>query len=285
MHLNPGDYVLPALVTVLGSVGTWLLLPHGHGATRPRLAHQIGYALTGIVVLLLAAMWVPPGDFLVSMFFYVFGIVAVVGGVLTVTSRNPIYSALWFASVVLSTSGLFLEAGAQFLAAGTIIVYAGAIIVTFLFVIMLAQMEGKAVYDRMARSPRAATITSYMLLLGLLLALVGLRGSKPVELRGENDQRLVSAARLQSLRKLDDRTAQAQVLARALPQTIKIVPSDAQGRGLGTHVAGLGGTLYSDHLITVELVGALLFVALAGAIAIATPKLPVRPSASPAASA
>ena len=74
-------------------------------------------------------------------------------GLLTVTSRNPVYSALWFASVVLSTSGLFLLADAPFLAAGTIIVYAGAIIVTFLFVIMLAQMEGKADYDRAARSP------------------------------------------------------------------------------------------------------------------------------------
>ena len=76
---------------------------------------------------------------------------AIVGGLLTVTSRNPVYSALWFASVVLSTSGLFLLADAPFLAAGTIIVYAGAIIVTFLFVIMLAQMEGKADYDRAAR--------------------------------------------------------------------------------------------------------------------------------------
>ena len=53
--------------------------------------------------------------------------------------------------MVLSTSGLFLLAGAQFLAAGTVIVYAGAIIVTFLFVIMLAQMEGRAQYDRAAR--------------------------------------------------------------------------------------------------------------------------------------
>ena len=85
------------------------------------------------------------------MFFYVFSLAAIVGGLLTVTSRNPVYSALWFASVVLSTSGLFLLAGAPFLAAGTIIVYAGAIIVTFLFVIMLAQMEGKATYDRAAR--------------------------------------------------------------------------------------------------------------------------------------
>lgn len=281
MLLKLGDVLLPILATILGAIGTWLLLPHGHN-TRPKLAHQLGYALSGIATLLLASLWAPPGDFLVSMFFYVFGIVAILGGILTVTSRNPIYSALWFASVVLSTSGLFLEAGAQFLAAGTIIVYAGAIIVTFLFVIMLAQMEGKAVYDRMARSPRAATMTSYMLLFGLLVALIGVRESKPAELRGDLDQRVVSAGQLTKLRRLSDRTPQAEVIARALPHTIKIAPSDSQGRGIGTHVAGLGGTLFSDHLITVELVGALLFVALAGAIAIATPKLPVRPGTKPA---
>ena len=90
---------------------------------------------------------------------------------LTVTSRNPIYSALWFASVVLSTSGLFLLAGAPFLAAGTIIVYAGAIIVTFLFVIMLAQMEGKALYDRAARRPGAATFTCFLLFWCLIYSL------------------------------------------------------------------------------------------------------------------
>ena len=53
----------------------------------------------------------------------------------------------------------------RFLAAGTVIVYAGAIIVTFLFVIMLAQMEGKALYDRASRAPGKRD-------LHLLLALV-----------------------------------------------------------------------------------------------------------------
>ena len=51
---------------------------------------------------------------------------------------------------------------------------------------------------------------------------------------------------------------------------------DFQGRPK-PHVAGLGETLYTDHLITVELAGALLFVALIGALAIAAPKPPVRP--------
>ena len=116
----------------------------------------------------------PPGPFLPTVFFYIFSAAALVGALLTVTSRNPIYSALWFASVVLSTTGLFLLASAPFLAAGTIIVYAGAIIVTFLFVIMLAQMEGKAVYDRAARSPGAATFTCFLLLWCLIYSLSAL---------------------------------------------------------------------------------------------------------------
>ena len=106
-----------------------------------------------------------------GFFFYVFALGAIVGGVLTITSRNPVYSALWFALVVIATAGLFLLAGASFLAAGTIIVYAGAIIVTFLFVIMLAQMEGKAIYDRAARAPGPATFACFLLLWCLIYAL------------------------------------------------------------------------------------------------------------------
>ena len=55
-------------------------------------------------------------------------------------------------------------------------------------------------------------------------------------------------------------------------------------RAFGSHVAGLGGVLYTEHLVTVELAGALLFAALIGAIAIATPRTPVRPASSDAAS-
>ncbi len=154
------DVILATLVVVLGAVGTYLMLPHRHGRTRPRTAHGAGLVAAGLALLVFLSFWSPPGPFLPTLFFYVFGVTAIAGGFLTVTSRNPVYSALWFASVVLSTAGLFLLAGAPFLAAGTIIVYAGAIIVTFLFVIMLAQMEGKADYDRAARAPEAATITA-----------------------------------------------------------------------------------------------------------------------------
>ncbi len=166
------DLILAVAVVVLGAAGTYLLLPHRHGCgqaeERPRRGRR---RWPRLALLLFATFWRPPGPWLSGLFFYAFALAAVAGAVLTITSRNPVYSALWFAAVVLSTSGLFLLAGAQFLAAGTVIVYAGAIIVTFLFVIMLAQMEGRALYDRAARAPFSATFSCFLLFWALLYSL------------------------------------------------------------------------------------------------------------------
>jgi len=282
--------ILPLLVVAFGASGTYLLLPHRHGLGRPRTVHLVGLALAGLALVLFACLWTPPrpltrsvGDALQDAFFYAFALTAVGAAVATVTVRDPIHNALWFAAVVLATSGLYLQAGAQFLAVGTIIVYAGAIIVTFLFVIMLAQMEGRATYDRAARSPFAATLTCYMLFFGLLWSLFHMTapgainliiqdGSTPpvrVALAGSSRLPVAPTAR-------DPRGGGplAEVLARANRPTGQL--NDGEGRPK-PHVAGLGETLYTDHVVTVELAGALLFVALIGALAIATPKPPVRP--------
>ncbi len=169
-ELSSWNTLGPIFAIVLGASGTYLLLPHKHGLAKPAIAHWAGGAMAGLGLLLLASLWSAPGTVLTSLFFYAFSFCAIAAGLMMVTSRDPVYSALWFAAVVLATSGLFLLAGAQFLAAGTVIVYAGAIIVTFLFVIMLAQSEGQAMYDRAARSPMAATLTSFVLLWCLVYA-------------------------------------------------------------------------------------------------------------------
>ena len=58
----------------------------------------------------------------------------------------------------------------------------------------------------------------------------------------------------------------------SLPDTIKgsLPPGVPE-----PHVAGLGAAMYTTHLISSELVGAVLFVALAGAVIIATPRVGV----------
>ncbi len=276
--MNMRDVYLATAVIVLGAVGTYLLLPHRHGSAKPGRVHAVGGALALLALILFAGFWTPPHPLLSTLFFYGFSFAAVTGGLLMVTTRDPIHSALWFASVVLSTSGLFLLAGAQFLAVGTIIVYAGAIIVTFLFVIMLAQMEGRAQYDRAARAPARATLSSFLLFWALLYALFLIKPpAEASKLSEGEDPRLPKTA----FARLADRAKQESVSAveaRALRPTVQL--DDFQGRPK-PHVAALGETLYTDHLITVELAGALLFVALVGALAIAAPKPPVRPGTRP----
>jgi NADH-quinone oxidoreductase subunit J len=273
------DAVLATLVVALGATGTYLMLPHRHGATRPRTAHRAGAVAAGLALLIFLTSWSPPGPFLPTLFFYVFAVLAIAGGLLTVTSRDPVHCALWFASVVLSTAGLFLLAGAPFLAAGTVIVYAGAIVVTFLFVIMLAQMEGKADYDRAAREPGAATFTCYLLLWCLIYSLSAIRPRdlSAVSLTTERERMaaetyLVRPYNLIAFNQLTTSPVVA-VVDRSLPRTSLIHEAPGVEK---PNVGGLGASLYTDHLVTVGLAGALLFVALISAVAITNPKPPPR---------
>lgn len=271
------DLGLAILVVILGAIGTSLLMPHRLGFAKPRVAHAIGGVLVVISAGLLALFWRAPGPWLSDIFFYLFGLMAVLGAVLTITSRDPIYSALWFASVVLSTAGLFLLAGAQFLAAGTVIVYAGAIIVTFLFVIMLAQSGGQAVYDRMARSPARATASCYLMLWALLYALIvvqsGPKGASGI------DHRLLRQTDYLSVYRIADGSAFGEVLSRTLKPSQRLPEMTPTPNGVRpSHMASLGGTLYTDHVIAAELVSVLLFVSLVGAVAIVAPKFPRRPT-------
>lgn len=151
---------------VLGFVAILSLLPH---AGKNRKTVQLGLAC-GVVSLTLSGLLVirSSGHLALDFFFIVFGLTAILGSAAMIVQRNPVYSALYFAVVVLSVCGLFLVKSASFLAAATIIVYAGAIIVTFLFVIMLAQQSGLADYDRRSREAVLACCGGFILLAALL---------------------------------------------------------------------------------------------------------------------
>jgi NADH-quinone oxidoreductase subunit J len=255
------------LTIISGAAGTYLLLPHHLRSAPSRRQHIFGASLAALALLAILTNLSPPGPFLPTIFFYIFAASSLIGAVLTVTSRNPIYSALWFASVVLSTTGLFLLASAPFLAAGTIIVYAGAIIVTFLFVIMLAQMEGKAVYDRAARSPGLATCTCFVLLWCLFYSLSALTTDTTARVQGRLP--LTRASELPKAYLMPALSEPLAVLDRAYPSTSWLTDSKGAQK---QNVAGLGEALYTDHLISAGLTGVLLFVALVGAVAITQPK-------------
>ena len=96
----------------------------------------------------------------------------VVSAAAAVTFRSPLYCAIWFGQSLLGTAGLFFLTGAQFLAVATVVVYAGAILVTFLFVLMLAQPEGKAPYDRVSWEALLSAVTG-IVIVGVLSMTIG----------------------------------------------------------------------------------------------------------------
>lgn len=155
---------------LLGFVAVWALLPK-HRHRQLLLGCVTGLAALVLGGVILPQTFGPEVPFGYDLLFYPFAGMAIVAGLIMIVQRQPVYSALWFAIVILNTCGLFLLQGGTFLAAATIIIYTGAIIVTFLFVMMLAQQVGTADYDRRAREPFLATLAGFLLLGGLLYAL------------------------------------------------------------------------------------------------------------------
>ncbi|MBI1741080.1 MAG: NADH-quinone oxidoreductase subunit J [Acidobacteriales bacterium] len=74
-------------------------------------------------------------------FFYLLSGLAIAGGLLVITRRNAVHSALALIVTLLAVAGLYLMLYAPFVAGVQIIVYAGGIMVLFLFVIMLVSLE------------------------------------------------------------------------------------------------------------------------------------------------
>src|SRR6476660_6118868 len=74
-------------------------------------------------------------------FFYLLAATMVIGGILVITRKNAVHSALALITTLLAQAGLYLMLYAPFVAGVQIILYAGGIMVLFLFVIMLVNME------------------------------------------------------------------------------------------------------------------------------------------------
>src|SRR6516164_1076224 len=90
-----------------------------------------------------------------QVYFWILAALVVIGGVATVSAKNPIRGAMGLLLLILSIAALFLALDAQFLAAIQLIVYAGAIVVLFLFVIMLLGPMASAPQDRRGLPARA----------------------------------------------------------------------------------------------------------------------------------
>ena len=220
---------------VFGVAGVFLMLPPS-GMRRRR----VGIVLSSAALGFLGSLLPPLGSQVHQVVFLILATATATGGLATITSRNPVYCAIWFAMTLLTTAGLLLLQGAQFLGVATLVVYAGAILVTFLFVLMLAQPAGNF-YDRISWGSIPtffAALVGVMIVGGLTYIVTHERSGA-----GSTTREMMAA---------DEDAAPAR---------------DAR-RQSQRRMASIGARLFTRHLVSVEVAGTLLLVALVGAVAI-----------------
>ena len=172
-----------------------------------------------------------------ALLFYAFAGVTVIGSLMVVTQKNPVYSVLSLIAAFFGLAGLYVVLEAPFVAVAQIIIYAGAIMVLFLFVVMLlnAPREDAAEWDRShpLYRPMAVRIGA---VLAVLLAL-------------ELGWALSRAAELGSLD-----------LGAAVNAVENVTISD---------VTTLGNRLFTHYMFAFEVTSILIIVAMVGAVVLA----------------
>ena len=79
-----------------------------------------------------------------TILFYIFALMVLGGGVLTITRTSAMHAAISLIVSLLGVAGLYLLQQAEFLFAVQIILYVGGIMLLFLFVIMLVNLDQAA---------------------------------------------------------------------------------------------------------------------------------------------
>ncbi len=249
------SYILYTLLAI-GAAGLYGVLPDPRSRSRRTGTILLLAALAGLIVFgIRATRW----DGAAHLLFYLFGGIALFGAVRVVTHTRPVYSALYFVVVVLSVAGALVLVDAEFLAAALVIIYVGAILVTYVFVIMLAQQSGTAACDSTARDPGFAVVLGFLLVACVGSLLPGIPGVPVGGLQVVGEDTCPSAT-------ADSQTVGGPLASRGDPAT---AAEAAPG-----NVRELGGRLLTRYAVAVEVAGALLLVAMVGAIWVARRPLP-----------
>ncbi|MBI1368581.1 MAG: hypothetical protein GC162_07985 [Planctomycetes bacterium] len=291
------------IASVCGALAVYLMLPHRR--TGAKVGALLGLATLAALFANLAkghdALHTP------GVYFYIFSFISLAAAVRVISHPRPVYSALYFVLVVLSTAGMLVLLQSEFMAFAMIIIYGGAILITYMFVIMLAtlpqsaqEMNTAAPYDLRAREPLMAVVMGFLLIavLGNVIFL-----GEPVQPRFAAESassvaalmpRRVNASRLETILRQqglitteDHLTPEAKddikdgfVLVRssegARPKRVALTPK-VMGEFI-TNIDYVGLDLFKGHTLGIELAGVVLLLSMVGAIVIARQRVPEAPN-------
>ena len=105
--------------------------------------------------------------------FYLFASLLLTSGLMVITARSPVHSVLWLILAFFNAAGLFILLGAEFLAMLLVIVYVGAVAVLFLFVVMMLDIDFKALQRGALKNLPLGLAVSGVILAEILLVAMG----------------------------------------------------------------------------------------------------------------
>ena len=116
-----------------------------------------------------------------SILFWLFALMAVGGGLLTITRRNAVSAVMWLVATFLALAATYVLLFAHFIAVIQVLVYAGAIMVLFVFVIMILNKEEEEPWAARGLIGKGLAGLALIYLMGRLINVVYL--APPVERR------------------------------------------------------------------------------------------------------
>ena len=112
---------------------------------------------------------------MLSVFFYLFSIIAVVSSIMVITAKNPVHSVFFLILTFFNATGLFVLMGAEFLAMLLLVVYVGAVAVLFLFVIMMLNIDFSSLRTGMIKNAPLGLLIGAILLGEIIFSYIGMR--------------------------------------------------------------------------------------------------------------
>ncbi len=113
--------------------------------------------------------------------FYIFAAITLLFGVLVVTARNPVASAMSLAACFVGVAVLFISLDAYFIGTLQVLVYAGAVMVLFLFILMLLDIKAEEHKSKSFTATIAGIVLAVLFALQIISVLSSFEdGAKPL---------------------------------------------------------------------------------------------------------
>ena len=161
--------------------------------------------------------------------FYVFAVLSVLGALGILFLRDPIHCALSLVGTFFCLGAIYVMLNAEFVAVIQVLVYAGAIMVLFLFVLMLLSSQDS---ERYANKWPVGKILAGLLSLGIFIQIASLFTANELQLGSKGVYPL---------------------------EVVEEVGS----------ITLIGRLLFTDYILSFEIIAILLLVAVIGAVVIA----------------